>query len=188
MFVDQINPAPDLLLFGGQEDINPVASLAKQAGFRVHVVTARGGQANSDRFPSADNVTADHPTNLADQVESPQQTYAVIMSHNLIDDQLAVDALLDIDIPYIGLMGPRKRFQELQENLDLDGRNPDRIATPVGLDLGGDEPITIGFSIVSEVLAVRNNRSGRQLSEQEGTIHDRYDIINNVNYIHIIIH
>lgn len=174
--VDRIEPSPDLLLFGGQEDVNPVASLAKQAGFHVRVATARGARADLDRFPAADDVTASHPTDLADLVEVPEQTYAVLMSHNLVDDRLALDALLETDVPYIGLMGPRKRFHELREDLDMDGRDPDRIATPVGLSLGGDEPTAIGFSIVSELLAIHNDRSGGRLTEREGPIHDRTEI------------
>ncbi|WP_229504803.1 XdhC family protein [Natrinema versiforme] len=175
VFVDRIDPSPELLLFGDQEDINPVASLARQAGFRVRVATARGARAEPDRFPAADEVISTHPTELSDLVTVPEQTYAVLMSHNLIDDQLALDALLDTDIPYVGLMGPRKRFQELREGVGIKGRDADRIATPVGLDLGGDEPTAIGFSIVSELLAVHNNRSGGQLSDREGPIHTRLD-------------
>lgn len=176
VFVDRIEPAPELLLFGGQEDINPVASLAAQAGFHVRVATARGGHADPERYPAADEVVATHPSDLADLVMAPDYTYAVVMSHNLIDDRIALDALLDTDIQYIGLMGPRKRFRELREEIDLKGRNPERIATPVGLDLGGDEPISIGFSIVSELLTVHNDCSGERLTNQNGSIHDRSGI------------
>lgn len=176
VFIDRIEPSPDLLLFGGQEDINPVASLAKQAGFHVCVATARGARADSDQFPSADHVVASHPTELADQVRVPERTYAVIMSHNLVDDRLALGTLLDTTVPYIGVMGPRERFRELRKDLNLAGRDLDRIATPVGLDIGGDEPAAIGFSIVSEVLAVHNGRNGGRLVEQKGPIHNRFDM------------
>ncbi|ELY63319.1 XdhC family protein [Natrinema versiforme] len=175
VFVDRIDPSPELLLFGGQEDINPVASLARQAGFRVRVATARGARTEPDRFPAADEVVSTNPTELPDLVTVPEQTYAVLMSHNLIDDRLALDALLETNILYIGLMGPRKRFRELREEIDIDGRDADRIATPVGLDLGGDEPTAIGFSIVAELLAVHNDRSGGRLSDREGPIHERLE-------------
>lgn len=178
VFVDQLTPTPDLLIFGSQEDINPVTSLANQAGFRVRVVSARGAHADADRFPAAHEVYSSHPSDLGDFIDVPDHSYAVLMSHNLLDDQLALEALLETDIPYIGIMGPQKRFQELRNATDrtLSEDELDRIATPVGLDLGSDEPTAIGFSIVSEVLAVHNGCSGGRLADLQGPIHERPDI------------
>ncbi|RBI59672.1 cytochrome oxidase I [halophilic archaeon] len=175
VFVDQLEPTPDLLLFGSQEDINPVASLAAQAGFRVQVATSRGARVDDDRFPAAEKVVATHPTDLNNLVTAPEHTYAVLMSHNFLDDQLALDALLDTQISYIGLMGPRKRFQKLRETLDreLDASDCEQIATPVGLDLGSGDPTAIGFSIVAELIAVHNDRDGGRLKKKEGPIHNR---------------
>ncbi|AGB38883.1 xanthine and CO dehydrogenases maturation factor, XdhC/CoxF family [Natronococcus occultus SP4] len=178
VFVNRLTPTPTLLLFGGQEDVNPVTSLASRAGFRVHVVTARSGHADADRFPDATDVSSIRPPQLGDLVEAPSSTFAVLMSHNFIDDQLALDSLLETAVPYIGVMGPRKRFRELRESMDrtLDTADLDRIAAPCGLALGSDSPTEIGFSIVSEVLAVHNDRSGGRLTELEGPIHNRSEI------------
>lgn len=43
----------------------------------------------------------------------------------------------------------------------------------MGLDLGGGSPYQIALSIVSEIVAVRNDRDPKHLREREGTIHDR---------------
>jgi len=61
------------------------------------------------------------------------------------DDRLALEALLETEVPFIGLMGPRDRFQRIREGLEDDGvtlsaADRDRIATPVGLDLGAERP------------------------------------------------
>lgn len=155
MFVDRIEPSPGLLLFGGQEDVNLVASLADQTGFRV-IATARGARADPDQFPSADDVTAIQPTDLAEQVAVPERTYAVLMSHNLVDDRLALDVLLNTDVPYMGVMGPRQRFRELWGILTSTG------ATSIASRRWSDSTLeltAIGFSVVSEMLAVHNGRS-----------------------------
>ncbi|MBP2252487.1 xanthine dehydrogenase accessory factor [Halarchaeum solikamskense] len=178
VFANRLLPAPELLVFGGQPDVNPVASLAARAGFRVRVATARGAQADADRFPSADDVVSTRPADLDAVVDVPEHTYAVLMSHNALDDRLALDALLDTDVPYVGVLGPRSRFRELREAMDrsLTVADEARIAAPCGLDLGGDEPTAIGFSIVSELLAVHNDRSGGRLVERPGPIHERPEI------------
>jgi xanthine dehydrogenase accessory factor len=73
-------------------------------------------------------------------------------------------------------MGPRERFERAREDLredglELPGEFLDRIATPVGLDLGGGAPMEIALSVVSEVLAVENDRDGGRLRDREGPIH-----------------
>lgn len=180
VFVDGVSPAPDFLIFGNQNDVQPVSRIARQAGFRVVVASARGARSNAAEFPHAHRVVTAKPTELADVVCDAARTYAVLMSHNFIDDRLALEALLETSVPYVGLMGPRDRFEEIREELLEDGRSLtddelDRIATPVGLDLGGGEPVQIALSIVSEALAVHNGRDGGRLKMREGPIHSRVE-------------
>jgi xanthine dehydrogenase accessory factor len=130
-------------------------------------------------FPEADAVTTGHPSSLPDSVRADERTYAVVMTHNLVDDRLALETLLrETDVPYVGLMGPCERFEEIRNELDRNGApltqsEFDRVSTPVGLDLGAGEPVEIGLSIVSEVLAVSNGRGGGRLRDRNGPIHTR---------------
>ncbi|QIO25203.1 XdhC family protein [Haloarcula sp. JP-L23] len=177
IFVDCLEPIPRLLLFGSQNDVLPISRLGRQVGFKVIVASPRGAQASTEAFPHAHEVVASHPTDVKDHAD--ELTYAVVMSHNIIDDRLALKTLLkETAVPYIGLMGPRERFEELREELSSEGTELtadqlERVSTPVGLDIGGGEPVHIALSIVSEVLAVHNGRSGGRLKDVEGPIHDR---------------
>jgi len=173
LFVDGVRPPEKLLLFGGQPDTRQVARMGRQVGFEVTVATGRGALADPDRFPDAHEVVSTNPDDLADLVDD--RTAVVLMSHNLLDDELALASVLDTAAPYVGLMGPRKRFEKIREDLLADGvpidEGLDRVATPVGLDLGGGEPVEIALSIVSEVLAALNGREGGRLTDREGPIH-----------------
>ena len=178
LLIDSLQPVPELLLFGSQNDLPPLVSLAGAVGFRVTVHSPRGA-VDGDTFPNADRVATGHPSTIADTVTTPDHTYAVVMSHNLIDDGIAVRTLLrETTVPYVGLMGPRERFRDLCDSLADDGTpfteaQLDRLSTPVGLDLGGGEPVEIALSVVSEVLAVGNGRDGRRLCDRAGPIHPR---------------
>ncbi|WP_323173288.1 XdhC family protein [Natrialba sp. PRR66] len=182
VFIDGIEPVPRLVLFGSQNDVHPIARFGAQAGFRVTVASPRGARADDEQFPNAYRVRAAHPTDLPALIEDPERTYVVLLSHNLVDDRLALKALLDeSDVPYIGLMGPRKRFEELWAASRDDGRaftssELDCVSTPVGLDLGDGSPTGIAMSVVSEVLAAANGADGGRLSERAGPIHDRPDL------------
>jgi xanthine dehydrogenase accessory factor len=174
VLVDGLDPVPTLLLFGSQPDLHPVARVASDAGFEVLVHSPRGARGPQE-FPHADRVETGHPSTVDASVASPGQTYAVVMSHNLVDDRIAVETLLsETAVPYVGLMGPRERFERLRAAGDaIAADDLDRIATPVGLDLGGGAPTEIALSVVSEVLAVSNDRSGGRLRDETGPVHAR---------------
>jgi xanthine dehydrogenase accessory factor len=181
VFVDGVRPPPELVVFGSGHDVGPVVELAKLVDFRVTVVPFRGGHADSGRFPDADEVTSASPRDVADLEEWDGDTYAVIMSHNFLDDRIALEALLETPVEYIGLMGPKKRFEEMREDFAEEGRTftndeLDRIYTPIGLNLGGDTPYQIAQSIVAEVQAVAHDKTPGHLSRQEGHIHDRVEL------------
>jgi xanthine dehydrogenase accessory factor len=181
LFVEGVRPPPELVVFGSGHDVVPVVELAKLVDFRVTVVPFRGGHADSGRFPRADEVTAASPRDVADLREWDADTYAVIMSHNFLDDRIALEGLLETSVPYIGLMGPRKRFEEIREEFAEEDRTftkgeLDRIYTPIGLSLGGDTPYQIAYSIVAELLAVSNDRTPEHLSRRDGHIHDRVEL------------
>jgi len=175
--IDSIEPTPRLLLFGTQNDVHPVSRVGHEASFEVLVASARGSQSTTEDFPFAHDVVVTHPTDIAEYTDD--RTYAILMSHNFIDDRLALETLLtESSVPYVGLMGPRERFREMREDLSEEGTTLtesqlERISTPVGLDLGGGEPGQIALSLVSEVLAVHNDRPGDRLRERNGPIHDR---------------
>lgn len=178
VMVDGLEPVSDLLLVGSQNDLHPLVRLAAEAGFHVTIHSPRGA-VDESTFPKADVVTTGHPSSLPDSVMADERTYAVVMTHNLVDDRLALETLLrETDVPYVGLMGPCERFEEIRDELDRNGApltqsEFDRVSTPVGLDLGGGEPVEIGLSIVSEVLAVSNGRDGGRLRDRNGPIHTR---------------
>ena len=181
VFVDGIEPTPDLLVFGSGHDVAPLVELGRMNDFRVTVVGYRGAADLEERFPHADAVVATSPAKVGDVIEVDPSTYAVVVTHNFIDDRLTVEALIDAEVPYVGLMGPHERFEEMLEEFEAEGRTftpeqLERVYTPVGLDLGGATPYGIATSIVGEVLAVHNGREPKHLKEREGTIHERVEV------------
>ena len=181
VFVDGVRPPPELVAFGSGHDLAPLVELAKRVDFRVTVVPFRGGRADSGDFSAADEVVTASPRDVAELREWTADTYAVVATHNFVDDRITVEQLLETPVEYIGVMGPRKRFAEMCEDFEDEGRpisdsERERIYTPVGLDLGGDAPYQIAFSVVAEALAVANNRTPQHLSERSGPIHERTDL------------
>src|SRR6266545_4374887 len=121
-----------------------------------------------------------HPEKVRDSVDLTQFDAAVVMTHNYLYDQVLLETLLTTAIPYIGLLGPKSRGEELLRSVAPatsaavagEGAGP-TLHTPIGLDLGGETPEQIALSIVAEIEAVLNRRSGRHLRELDGPLHVR---------------
>jgi xanthine dehydrogenase accessory factor len=181
VFIDGIAAPPELFVFGTGHDVEPVCELAKNTDFRVTVVGFRGASTTEERFPAADRILSTSPGRIREDLTFDENTYAVVMTHNFIDDRLTIDALLDSAVSYVGLMGPRERFEEMQEDFAEEDRTfseeeLQKLYTPAGLDLGGDTPYQIAHSIVSELLVVKNDRTPRHLETREGPIHERVEL------------
>lgn len=178
-FVHVLDARPELLVVGSGPDVAPLADLAGDQGFRVTVAGFRGAVDLAERAPAADERVTTSPANLVDAVAPTERTYAVVMTHNLVDDHVVLDELLDSPVPYVGLMGPGERFAELRETFrDGEGLSPadrERVYTPVGLDLGASDPRGVALSVVAEVTAVRNDRDPAHLRRRDGPIHPRSD-------------
>ncbi|WP_313691849.1 XdhC family protein [Halorarum halobium] len=180
-FVDGVRAPPELVVFGSGHDVAPVVELAKLVDFRVTVVSFRGAAAADGRFDRADDVVSASPRDVGDLRGWDADTYAVVMTHNFVDDRFTVAELLDTPVPYVGLMGPGERFGEMREAFAEAGRTltdaeRERVYTPIGLSLGGDTPYQIAHSIVAELLAVAHDRTPEHLSRREGPIHERIDV------------
>ncbi|MFB6091415.1 MAG: XdhC family protein [Haloquadratum sp.] len=181
VFVDGLAAPADLVVFGTGHDVGPVTEFAAKNDFRVTVVGFRGAVDLEERFPAADRIVTTSPADVGEDLTLDDDTYAVVMTHNYVDDRLTVEALFDAGVPYVGLMGPRERFERMRDDIEDDGRQftEDELSamyTPVGLDLGGGSPFQIAHSIVAEALAVSNDRTPRHLKEREGPIHERVEV------------
>jgi len=97
------------------------------------------------------------------------RSYAVVKMRSLTFDRAWVKRLLSTPVPYIGLLGPRIRTDEVLS--ELGAEDNDRVFGPVGLDIGGDGPEQIAISIVAEMLAVMSGREPGHLRARNGAIH-----------------
>ncbi|MDJ0654549.1 MAG: XdhC family protein [Xanthomonadales bacterium] len=162
LFVDHVEPPPKLGIFGAGADALPLADIAAQTGWLVEVWDHRPGFAVASRFPMAERVSV-----FADEKpEGIERCFAVVvMSHSFAADLRFLNTVADVDIPYVGVLGPVARRQMLLEQMGDKGPPLEsRLRGPIGLDLGGELPEEIALSVVSEIQLLRYRGSGRQLS------------------------
>ncbi len=176
VLLEAIAPPVPLLVFGAGYDAVPVVQLAKQLGWHVSVIDRRPVYTTRDRFPHADEIIVCHPEELPTKLNLNPQMVAVVLTHNYLSDRTLLQTLLPSPIRYLGLLGPKRRTQQLLEDLRIEGINPSenqlqRLYAPVGLDIGAETAEEIALSIVAEIQAVLAQRSGNHLRERQGSIH-----------------
>jgi xanthine dehydrogenase accessory factor len=173
VFIEPFLPPPVLVIAGGVHVAIPLARFAKELGFRVIVVDPRAKFANEERFPEADQVMVAWPDEALARLRIGDTTYIVLLTHDPKIDEPTLATALKTGATYIGAIGSRKTHADRYERMSkwgITGEELDRVYSPIGLDLGGSTPEETALSIIAEVVAVKNGRTGRSLRATTGPI------------------
>jgi xanthine dehydrogenase accessory factor len=176
LFVDVTAPAPRLVIFGAVDYAAALCRLARAAGWRPFVCDPRSQFATKERFPDAEEVIAAWPPEAFARVGGiDRATYVAVLTHDPKLDDAALAIALRSEAPYVGAMGSRRAQAQRRERLlaaGLEEELLERVAAPIGLDLGALTPEETALSIMAEVVAVRHGRDGGRLSSGGGRIHE----------------
>jgi xanthine dehydrogenase accessory factor len=176
LFVDVTAPAPRLVIFGAVDYAAALCRLARAAGWRPFVCDPRSQFATRERFPEAEDVIAGWPADAFARLGGiDRATYVAVLTHDPKLDDAALEVALRSEAPYVGAMGSRRAQAQRRERLlaaGLEEELLERVAAPIGLDLGAVEPEETALSIMAEVVAVRHGREGGRLSRAMGRIHE----------------
>jgi xanthine dehydrogenase accessory factor len=172
--VEVFRPPPELALFGVGPDALPLVAQAELLGWDVRLWDERPHYARPDRLPGRSIVCCPADT-AADELGIGPGSFCVVMTHHYLRDRRVLPGLLATGCPYVAVLGPRRRTEQLLSDLRLDGALPDdaleRVFGPAGLDLGADSPEEIALSIAAEIRAVAAGRQGGPLRERKAPIH-----------------
>lgn len=149
-FMQEIHPPIRLSIIGDGVDSAPLHSLGHLLGW--------------------DTVEMADANKLS--IDPDEWTAAIVKSHNYGRDFVALQKLLPLDLGYVGLIGPRKRRDQLLNDLlDLGITINAGFFAPAGLDFAAETPEEIALAIVSEIRCVFGGGSGTSLRECKVAIH-----------------
>jgi xanthine dehydrogenase accessory factor len=155
--IQKVHPPIRLLIVGDAPDNTPLRSLGNLLGWEV--------------------IELADPNLLS--IEPDDWTAAIVKSHNYGRDFAALEKLLPTNLRYVGLIGPRKRRDQLMNSLlDLSITVNAGFFAPTGLDLGAETPEEIALSIVAEIQRVFAKGSGESLRERKISIHTALERVN----------
>ncbi len=149
-FVQEIPPPLRLLIFGDGPDNAPFRSLGHFLGWDVIEII------DQNSF----------------SVEPDAWTAAIVKTHNYGRDFVALQKLLPLELRYVGLIGPRKRRDQIMnELLEVGVTVHMGFFAPAGLDVGSETPEEIALAVLSEIQRIFGGGSGESLRERKLPIH-----------------
>ncbi|MFG1885385.1 XdhC family protein [Micromonospora sp. NPDC049102] len=178
LFVAAYATPPRMIVFGAIDFAAAVARIGAFLGYRVTVCDARPVFATGRRFPEAHEVVVQWPHRyLRDEVDAgrvDRRTVVCVLTHDPKFDVPLLELALRQPLAYVGAMGSRRTHDERHKLLREAGLAPeqlDRLASPIGLDLGGRTPEETAVSVAAQIVAARWGGSGRPLAALDGPIH-----------------
>jgi len=176
IFFEYIKPPVQVLLFGAGNDTMPLVRMAAVLGMETILIDGRKNHATTDRFPNAKEIIVAKANEALDLVRTDSNTVALLMTHNFEYEAVVLEKLLFLNLPYIGILGPKKKTIKLKERLMNNGLDVDKLSTnifaPIGLDIGAETPEEIALSVLAEIQAVLRNKDPKFLKDKPGPIHE----------------
>ena len=159
VFIEPIEGTPTLCLFGAGHVAQPLARMAKAAGFRVQVADDRIKFANRERFPDVDLLVVEEFASAASQMTLGPNTYAVVVTRGHKGDTEALRAVVGKGLRFVGLLGSRPKLVHLVSALEESGVPAEDLAEiqcPLGIEIGAVSPEEIAVSVLAQMIAVRH--------------------------------
>ncbi|MCB0646361.1 MAG: XdhC family protein [Saprospiraceae bacterium] len=177
-FIEYLPPPVSLVIVGAGNDAIPLAEMAEIMGWDVVVVDGRNHLAKQERFTPSCQIVVSKPEQVLDRLRIDHRTAFVLMTHNYKYDLAMLKALSTREVNYVGMLGPKKKFDNMLADLNDEGHViPDRVLSrihaPIGLEIGAETPEEIALSIISEIKAVFGKAPGGFLRDKPGPIHHR---------------
>lgn len=162
VFIEPLFRNPDLIIFGAGHIGRDLCVMASRAGFRVTVVDGRPQWADDDHFPDAHAVVAADPIESLDDLPFGPESYAVLVSHSHQVDHDIIKHAIRKPWRYMGMIGSKRKVKHVYGKLTAAGVDAsllERVHSPIGLKIGGNDPGEIAVSILAELIRVRYDKA-----------------------------
>ncbi|WP_031513706.1 XdhC family aldehyde oxidoreductase maturation factor [Desulfofalx alkaliphila] len=160
--VEPVSTYGTVYIFGAGHVSQKLAQLTTLVDFRTVVLDDRKEFANSERFPTADEVlVVEHFERAFESIQLEQESYLVIVTRGHAHDKTVLAQALNTNARYIGMIGSRRKRDTIYRALLNEGFSEEdikRVYCPIGLEIDAETPEEIAVSITAELIKVRAGR------------------------------
>ena len=164
-FVEQIQSAGRVYIFGGGHVAQELEPVLSRVGFRCVILEDRPEFAKKELFPTAEEIRLVDFYHIADSVSITNEDYVCIMTRGHAYDTVLQAQILRAGPCYAGVIGSRSKAaavrRVLAEEYSLTDEELDRVTTPIGLSIGAKSPAEIAISIAAQLIQVRAEQNSK---------------------------
>lgn len=163
LFIKVFLPEPRLVVVGAGHIGFELYQLGLHQGFRVVVIDDRAEILTKEKFPEAERIVNENLARALGKYTLDSHCFVTIATRSHEADRLVLEAVVKTsEVPYVGMIGSRKKIKNTYRYLLEQGISRERVAdiyAPMGLDIASVKPKEIAMSIMSEILLVKNSGS-----------------------------
>ncbi len=172
-FIKIFKEKEEIVIIGGGHVGTEIYKLAIFLEMKAIIFDDREEFCSYERFPHAEKLIVGNIKENIKKYNFNKNTYVIIVSRGHVLDKDALSEIINKDVRYIGMIGSRKKIRDTYKNLMNQGIPSElleKVYSPIGLDISSGSPKEIAFSIVAEILKVKNNLTGKNMKELKKVI------------------
>jgi len=161
-FVEIFPSKKRLIIIGAGHIGEKLCKIANILGYTVIIIDDREDRATKENFSEATEILVGNVLEAVKKTLIDENTCIVIVTHAHKYDQAVLEAVIDSNALYIGMIGSTSKVRKCFDNLRKKGICDELISkvnSPIGLDIGGESPEEIALSIMAEIQAITYNKN-----------------------------
>ncbi len=160
-YIKVFTPKPNLIIFGAGHISQNIIKITDSMNFRRTIIEDRKEYKNHEAFKNVDEFIVTNSEGYIDNIDF-EDAFVVLATRGHASDRKWLKTVINKPYKYIGVVGSKKKVKELKEYLTEKGIEEkiiNNVHMPIGLDISDGTPEEIAFSIIAEILYVKNNGS-----------------------------
>jgi xanthine dehydrogenase accessory factor len=149
-----------LFIVGGGHCALALSELMHKLDFYIHIIEERE---NLNTFLQNDaaneKIMVNDYTEIEKYIPSGSNNYVVLMTVGYRTDAIALRAVINKDLKYLGMLGSTTKIKELFAELINEGISEEKlkkVKAPIGIEIKSQTPEEIAVSIAAEIVKVKN--------------------------------
>ena len=156
-FIKIFKPSNRLVVIGAGHIARELTYIAKRLDFDIDIIDDRADYAELNGIKVHTGDIIKHIKNLG----TLENAYVVIASRGHMLDAVALREFIKMNVKYIGMVGSKAKVIQVTNELIDEGAKVeefDNVYAPIGLKFSNGTPEEIALEILSEILAIKNNK------------------------------
>ena len=159
-YLEQLLNEKRVAILGGGHCARALYQTMKTLGYEVFIFDTRENirtLENKD-YACEIKIVGDYQR-VGTMIQYPELTNVVVMTHDYPSDVRGLLGVIDLPVPYIGVMGTSVKIANIYRGLQEHGIQRQRLETihaPIGLSIESDTPEEIAISIAAQIIQIKN--------------------------------